>query len=153
MNISPNFIAVVNNWWDSWNQAQEHIENNRKNIRNQEALKESFDSLSEETKITDEESLSSKLSELTSGLYSSHGESNLVDIATPYKVTNLTGLTIFVETLFDDKRENYIIKDGKTNKIAVSYDKQTKRGSNGIISKLSDDIKIQFEGLYLPIKS
>lgn len=50
-------------------------------------------------------------------------------------------------------KENYILKDGKTTKIAVSYDKQAHRGSNGIISKLSDDVKIQFEGLYLPIKS
>lgn len=102
MNISPSLISVVNNCWDSWNQAQIQIEKDRRS-RSIEAIKDSFDFLSEDAKYKEEESKVSNLTELTSGLYSGQKESNLVDIATPYKITNLTGLTIFIETLFDDK--------------------------------------------------
>lgn len=155
MNISPSLISVINTCWDSWNQAQVQIEKDRRRSRSRgsDSFKDSADFLSEDSKLKFEESKTSSLSELTSGLYSGQNESNLVDIATPYKITNYTGLTIFIETLFDDKKQNYILKDGNTTKIAISYEKQAHRGSNGIISKLSDDVKIQFEGLYLPIKS
>ena len=80
-------------------------------------------------------------------------EKNVIDVATPYKITNLTGNMIFVQTMFDDKKEKYILKDSQTAKIAVSYDKQTQKSYNIENSKMNDNVKILFEGLHLPIES
>ena len=81
------------------------------------------------------------------------GDNGAVDIATPYKVTNLTGNMIFIETLFENKKEKYILKDSQTAKIAISYEKQIKKDYNIESSKMNDNVKILFEGLHLPIES
>lgn len=86
-------------------------------------------------------------------LFTLDSDENVVDIATPYKVRNLTGVTIFIEPLFEDKKEKYILNDGQTTKIAISYEKQTRKNFEGINSKINDNIKVQFQGLYLPIQS
>jgi hypothetical protein len=84
-----------------------------------------------------------------------YNEDNIIDIATPYKIKNLTGMNIFVETFFEgrDDKNKYFLSDGETTKVAVNYDKQTYKTANSNSSKLNEDVRIQFQGLYLPTKS
>lgn len=49
-------------------------------------------------------------------------------------------------------RDKYILNNGQTTKIAVSYEKQTSKSYDKFASKINDNIKIQFQGLYLPIE-
>ena len=63
-------------------------------------------------------------------------------------------MNIFIETLFEKSKganSKYILNNGDTTKIAVSYEKQTSESSYRIRNKIDDNVKIQFQGLYLPI--
>lgn len=65
-------------------------------------------------------------------------------------------MNIFIETLFEHSKgtnNKYILCDGQTTKIAISYEKQASKNSDVVNSKMNDNIKIQFQGLYLPIES
>ena len=65
-------------------------------------------------------------------------------------------MNIFIETLFENKSKGtnskYILNNGDTTKIAVSYEKQTNESSDKMRNKINDNVKIQFQGLYLPIE-
>jgi hypothetical protein len=147
LNISPEFVSILNYCLKSYEEAQKIIK-----IKNGETTgANELNMFSEEVKsIFEHEEIKT---EERSTLFSLNNDENVVDIATPYKVRNLTGLTIFIETLFDDKKEKYILNNGQTTKIAISYEKQTRKNFDGISSKINDNIKIQFQGLYLPIQS
>ena len=63
-------------------------------------------------------------------------------------------MNIFIETLFEKSKganSRYILNNGDTTKIAVSYEKQTSESSYRMRNKINDNVKIQFQGLYLPI--
>jgi len=49
--------------------------------------------------------------------------------------------------------DKYILGDGQTTKIAISYEKQANKNTDAVGSKINDNVKIQFQGLYLPIES
>ena len=147
LNISPDFVAVLNYCLKSWEQAQKDLKFTT-NARG--SLKDPQDMFSEEVKNDFEEDI--KTNERIS-LFNLYGDDDVVDVATPYRIRNLTGMNIFVETLFEGKKEKYILHDNQTTKIAISYEKQTSKSYEGVNSKMNDNVKIQFQGLYLPIHS
>lgn len=148
LNISPDFVSVLNYCLKSWNQAQRNLELKAKNEEFKQG--EVTEMFSEEVKQSPDDDIKT---EERHTLFTLYEDEEVVDIATPYKVRNLTGMTIFVETLFEGKKEKYILNDSQTTKIAVSYEKQTHKNFEGIASKMNDNVKIQFQGLYLPIHS
>jgi hypothetical protein len=132
----------------SWKYAQDKIQTKEENKDNfdpsqlfQEEIRES---IYEEIKETERETMLSLV----------NGE-NLIDIATPYKIRNLTGINIFVETFFEgkDDKNYYFLNNGETVKVAVNFDHQTKNNTTSKSAKLNEDVRIQFEGLFLPTKS
>lgn len=153
LNISPDFVAVMNYCWKSWNQAQKQLE---KSMSVLDPYKDPQDIFAEEVKKANEEDLTGTV--LRPGdrdtMFLLSKDDNVVDIATPYKVCNLTGSVIIVHTLFENAKEKYVLKNCQTAKIAISYDQQTHgRNYESADSKLSDCVKILFEGLNLPIES
>lgn len=148
LNLSPDFVAVMDYCMKSWELAQKSL---TKTTNDQyEPKKIVQDLFSEEAKIGRSEEVKTEVRESVFQLLE---DKNVVDIATPYKITNLTGSMIFVDTLFESKKERYILKDNQTTKIAISYDKQTTKNYDGVNSKMNDNVKILFEGLHLPIES
>lgn len=129
----------------SWERANRDL---KLKFNKKEEIKQ--DPLSEEVKDIFSEDVDSKSKEPVSEFIENQ---RAVDIATPYKVVNMTGNMIFVETLFDVKKEKYILKDRTTAKIAISYEKQTIKNYEIESSKMNDSVKILFEGLHLPIES
>jgi hypothetical protein len=148
LNISPQFVSVLNYCLKSWEEAQKTITTT---FGKNDTSVEPMSIFSEEMKMVDDST--DIRTEERSTLFSLEGNENVVDVATPYKIMNLTGMTIFVETLFDGKAEKYILHDSQTTKIAISYEKQTRKNFDGVSSKMNDDVRVQFQGLYLPIQS
>lgn len=146
LNISPDFVAVLNYCLKSWEQAQKSL---RLNPSQQDPSREMKDIFSEEVKTADKRSSFTKESNPLINLF----DEDVVDVATPYRIRNLTGKIIFVETLFGMNKEKYMLHDNQTTKVAISYEKQTSTNYDGINSKINDNVKILFEGLYLPIES
>lgn len=147
LNISPDFVAVLNYCLKSWEEAQKSLKDTN---TNQNVLHENQDMFSEEVKhITDGEIKTKD----QIALFTFDEEEDIMDIATPYRIRNLTGNIVFIETLFGEKKDKYVLNDNQTTKIAISYDKQTTKNFDGINSKMNDNVKILFEGLHLPIDS
>jgi hypothetical protein len=147
LNVSPDFVAVMDYCRKSWELAQKSLVKTNDPYEPKKLVQDLF---SEEAKIGRSEEVKTDVRESIFQLFE---DKNVVDIATPYKITNLTGSMIFVDTLFETKKERYILKNNQTTKIAISYDKQTTKSYDGINSKMNDNVKILFEGLHLPIES
>ena len=146
LNISPDFVSVIANCKESWNKANKLLH------KSSSSVEEEKDMFSEEVKQGFKSSEMIKTDERES-LFELIENQDIVDIATPYKITNLTGNMIFVETLFENKKEKYILKNSQTAKIAISYEKQTRKNYDIESSEINDNVKILFEGLHLPIES
>ncbi|CAI2385812.1 unnamed protein product [Moneuplotes crassus] len=144
LNISPDFVTIITNFKKSWDKANRdfHLQFPKK-----EELKK--DLLPEEAKEAISEEFSSGSKDSLSDFIESQ---NAVESATPYKIENYTGSMLFVETLFDKKKDKYILKDCTTTKIAISYEKQTIKNYSIESSKMNDNVKILFEGIHLPIE-
>jgi hypothetical protein len=152
LNISPDFVAVMNYCWKSWNQAQKQLE---KSMSVLDPYNDPQDIFSEEVKKAHDEDLGASVVRPSDRetIFPLYKDDTVSDIATPYKVTNLTGSIIFVHTLFENSREKYVLKNCQTTKIAISYEQQTNsRNYDSSENKLNDCVKILFEGLSLPIE-
>lgn len=145
LNISPDFVSIITNFKKSWDRANRDL---HLKFPKKEELKK--DLLPEEAKEAISEEFFSERKDSLSDFIESQ---NAVESATPYKIENYTGSMLFVETLFDKKKEKYILKDCTTTKIAISYEKQTIKNYNIESSKMNDNVKILFEGIHLPIES
>lgn len=145
LNISPDFVSIITYCKKSWEKANRDLQ--KKFGKRDQDMR---DSISEEVKEMISDGIESSSKDSVSEFIESQ---QIVDIATPYKIENLTGSMIFVETLFEKTKEKYILKDCTTAKIAISYEKQTIKNYNIESSKMNDNVKILFEGLNLPIDS
>ena len=82
LNLSPDFVAVINYCWKSWEQAQKHM--NSKSSK--EEAKDYFsneDIFSEEAKIRYDSEIKMKDRET---IFNLNEEEDIIDIATPYRV-------------------------------------------------------------------
>ena len=80
-------------------------------------------------------------------------EEDIIDIATPYAIHNLTGYPFIVYPHFDQGK-SYFVKNGENVKIGVKYEHQTNKSIDSRDdSKVTDDVKIIFtETNALPIE-
>jgi hypothetical protein len=144
LNISPDFVSVINNWMKSWNQTQKQTQD--KNI------KEEFKDFIKEFNIFEEDKNEPEIdpqSANDTALFSINEDENTIDIATPYKVWNMTGMHIIIQTLFEHSKgikNIYILDDRQTTKIAS-------KNFDVANNKTTDNVKIMFPVIYLPIES